>query len=428
MERIMGETTRIKARRLMDIIAVFIFITYLAGMVVVESNTKELGQENVVVGQLALEANELAVAELPCHQEGSTISFIYEEGKGIQVDQLRPNIMLERQVSFVASRGALGPTRPGFTTVTEVTENQQVDMTAEAIASYETAGKEIELAPREPVVAINEQEAAPVDQPITSSPATSSVETTEPEGSPAVVKEAPAETVAVEPAPAAKPAVSSKAKGSLNSYVLDVIKTYPIGSSGYPYLLNNDYANYNGVTTTLSYQNKVLLKAHPSGNRASHCSGITFEVFFKAMQHRNKELGIAADDFNGMSWNQLNDFVMIWFVANGGKQNSNIEVAVEKYGIGHRVNKWEDAQPGDFMDFSRENNTGHTVVFINWIREGDKIVGLKYWSSQQSTNGINYKEEYFNITGPNGKKYGNVRADNLYIARVAPVSEYKSLR
>lgn len=207
-------------------------------------------------------------------------------------------------------------------------------------------------------------------------------------------------------------------KKDFNSYVLDVVKTYSLEDGKYPYLLNNDFKNYNGVTEDLYYGGQVLLKGHNSGNRASNCTGITFEVFFKAMQKRNNDLGLSIDNFNGLSKDELLDFVLTWYVALGPKSESNLAVAIEKYGFGNRVTDLEKVKPGDFIDFSRENNTGHAVIFINWIRENNKIIGLKYWSSQGSTNGISYKEEYFNIKDGNGKKYGNVIKDQLHIARV----------
>lgn len=209
----------------------------------------------------------------------------------------------------------------------------------------------------------------------------------------------------------------------LNPYVLSVIKTYPIGR--YPYLLNTDYANYNGVTENISYQGTILLRAHPSGNKASHCSGITFEVFFKAMQQRNREAGISNTDFNGMTFEQMHDFMLTWYVANGAKPVSNIATAIEKYGLGKPIRRLEQAKAGDFVDISRENWTGHTVVLINWIWKDGKIIGLKYWSSQGSTNGISYNTEYFNIPNANGVPYGNVLIDQVYIARVGPIAEYK---
>lgn len=212
---------------------------------------------------------------------------------------------------------------------------------------------------------------------------------------------------------------------SLNQYVLDVISTYSLKDGAYPYLLNNDFKNYNGVTEDIYYNGQLILKANPAGDKASNCTGITFEVFFKAMQKRNKELGIPVDDFNGMSKDELFDMALTWFVANGSKSQSNLAVALEKYGLGTRINDLEKVRPGDFIDLSRENNSGHTAIFINWIREGEKIIGLKFWSSQGSTDGISYKEEYFNIRDKNGNKYGGVRMDNLHIARVSPVSEYR---
>lgn len=216
-------------------------------------------------------------------------------------------------------------------------------------------------------------------------------------------------------------------QGYLNRYVLDIINTYKVGNE-YPYLLNNDYENYNGVTENIIYNGELLLKSHPSGVKYSHCTGITFEVFFKAMKQRNKELGISVDNFNGMNKDELQDFMLTWYVAKGSKSENNLTVAIEKYGLGHRVTNYEDVRPGDFIDLSRENNTGHAVIFINWIRENGKIIGLRHWSSQGSTNGISYKEEYFNIKNSSGNKYGNVIYDNLHIARVNPVDKYNSYK
>lgn len=217
------------------------------------------------------------------------------------------------------------------------------------------------------------------------------------------------------PPPTNRPPPAVSVDIGLNAYVLSVINTYSIGQ--YPYLLNNDYQNYSGVTTNLVYQDRIIAKAHPSGNRASHCSGITFEVFFKAMQKRNQAMGKPIDDF-GLTWDELKDFQLIWYVAKGSKPNSNVAVAVERYGLGKRITNLEEARPGDFIDISRENHTGHTAVFINWIRKNDRIVGVRYWSSQQSTRGINYREEYFNLLDERSVKYGNVMFDHIYIARV----------
>lgn len=214
--------------------------------------------------------------------------------------------------------------------------------------------------------------------------------------------------------------------GTLNKYVLDMIKTYKVGN--YPYLLNDDYQNYNGVTEDLYYDGELLLRAYPNGNKASYCTGITFEIFFKSMQNRNRDLGIDINNFNRMSKDELYDFALIWYVAKGSKDISNMAFAMEKYGIGKRIHNMEELRAGDFIDFSRENDTGHSAVFINWVRARDKIIGFKYWSSQGSTNGISYKEEYFNIKSKDGSKYGNVMIDKFYAGRIGPVSEYEGFK
>lgn len=202
-----------------------------------------------------------------------------------------------------------------------------------------------------------------------------------------------------------------------NQLVLAQIATYNNGS--YPYLLNTDYSHYNGVTSNLYYQGKLLLRADPSGNHASHCVGITFEVFFRAMEEWNKQQGYAGDTIKSLSYDQLHDFILKWYAA-GPKAENNLVIALEKYKLGKRITNFEEARPGDFIDFTRKNQTGHTVVLINWVRENGKIVGLRYWSSQESTKGIGYKTEYFNIPRSDGTQYGNIIKDSVLIGRVVP--------
>ncbi len=276
----------------------------------------------------------------------------------------------------------------------------------------------------------------PADQIIAETPATSSPSLPQPVAEPqsaTVVAEQATVATGTEPArgPIAPPAEpienrpselpnrggspSRLASQDLNAWVLDALDDYQDGS--YPYLLNTDYANYNGVTRNISYKNALIAKAHPSGNRASHCTGITFEVFFKAMQSRNRDLSVAIDDFNGMSVSDLRSFMQLWYVA-GPKSSNNLAIAVERYGVGQRIHDLADAKAGDFIDFSRTNGTGHTAVLINWIQQNGEIIGFKYWSSQGSTGGISYNTEYFTPKG-------SVMKSPVYIARVGSISDYR---
>ena len=214
------------------------------------------------------------------------------------------------------------------------------------------------------------------------------------------------------------------AKSELNNYVLKVIPAYEGGK--YPYLLNNDYANYNGVTENIIYKGSPIAKANSDGSKSSHCVGLTYEVFFKAMQERNKEAGISPDNFNNMSIQNMKDFMLTWYAAQGSpkSQGDQLAGAIVKYGLGTRITRLEDAKAGDFIDFSR-NKSGHTVVFINWVKDHKgNIAGFKYWSTQESTKGIGYKQEYFS-DNPKGALKGAVNRNQLYIGRVGSITNYK---
>lgn len=214
-------------------------------------------------------------------------------------------------------------------------------------------------------------------------------------------------------------------KSELNNYVLKVIPSYDGGK--YPYLLNNDYDHYNGVTENILYQGSLIAKANPDRSKSSHCVGLTYEVFFKAMQERNKEAGISPDNFNNMTINNMRDFMLTWYDAEGTPKSKGDQLAgaIVKYGLGNQITRLEDAKAGDFIDFSR-TKSGHTAVFINWLRD-DKgnIVGFKYWSTQESTNGIAYKEEYFS-DNPQEAFKGTVNRNQLYIGRVGSIANYRS--
>ena len=216
-------------------------------------------------------------------------------------------------------------------------------------------------------------------------------------------------------------------KSELNNYVLKVIPAYAGGN--YPYLLNNDYANYNGVTENIIYKGSPIAKANPNGSKSSHCVGLTYEVFFKAMQARNKEAGISLDNFNNMTIGNMKDFMLTWFAAQGTPkaEGDQLAGAIVKYGLGTQITRPQDAKAGDFIDFSR-TKSGHAAVFINWLRDGKgDIVGFKYWSTQKSTNGIAYKKEYFSDNHEEALR-GAVNRNQLYIGRVGPIENYRSFK
>ena len=109
-------------------------------------------------------------------------------------------------------------------------------------------------------------------------------------------------------------------------------------------------------------------------------------------------------------------FQKLWFVmeTNGPGPSA----AVEAFNLGRTI-KLDEVLPGDFVQIWRTKNkrgkvTGHSVIFLDWVRdESGKITGFRYWSSQPATNGIGERIEYF---GPDG----GIAEEFTHFGRVEP--------
>jgi len=195
--------------------------------------------------------------------------------------------------------------------------------------------------------------------------------------------------------------VQDDEEGSLNPYVLKVIEAYPKDGS-YPYrcIKEKEYDLYNGVTQDLIYKGRVVAKAHPNNTRCSYCCGLTFEIFVRAMKERNIQKGLDPDDFNGMGFFDLHNLLQLWYIEGKGDSPQR---GIVSYGLGKKIEDWEDMKAGDFMDYSRNNRTGHSVIFIEWKRnDAGEITGFKYFSS--NSRGVGYGTEYFHDSGVSGGK------------------------
>lgn len=217
--------------------------------------------------------------------------------------------------------------------------------------------------------------------------------------------------------------ITDDADGSLNPYVMKVIGAYPLDGS-YPYHCSwkpREYDIYNGVTQDMWYKGMVVAKAYPDASRCSYCCGYTFEVFLRAMKLRNVQKGLDADDFNGMTFNDLFNMLQLWYIEGKGDSEQR---AITSYGLGKAITDFEDVRPGDFLSYSTTPPGGHSVVFVDWLRdENKKIVGLKYFSSNLSgTHGVGFGQGHFSDSNKSGK--GLLR-NSLRIARVGALSDYK---
>lgn len=211
-------------------------------------------------------------------------------------------------------------------------------------------------------------------------------------------------------------------EGSLCPYVMRVVAAFPLDGT-YPYHCGwtpREYDIYNGVTQDMWYKGLVVAKAFPDGSRCSYCCGFTFEVFIRAMKLRNIQKGLDPDDFNGMTFNDLFNMLQLWYIEGPGDCEQR---AIVSYGLGRAITDFEDARPGDFLSYSTTPPGGHSVIFIDWLRDdAGKIVGLKYFSSNLSgSKGVGYGQGKFSDAN-NGR--GLLR-NSVRIGRVGAIKDYK---
>jgi len=217
--------------------------------------------------------------------------------------------------------------------------------------------------------------------------------------------------------------IADDEESALNPYVLKVISGYPLDGS-YSYHCSwepREYDIYNGVTQDLWYKGMVVAKAYPDGSRCSYCCGFTFEVFVRAMKLRNVQKGLEPDDFNGMTFNDLFNLLQLWYIEGPGDSEQR---GITCYGLGRGITDFEQVRPGDFLSYSTTPAGGHSVVFIDWLRDDQqKIIGLKYFSSNLSgTHGVGYGSGRFSDANNSGR---GILRNSLRIARVGAIKDYK---
>jgi hypothetical protein len=144
------------------------------------------------------------------------------------------------------------------------------------------------------------------------------------------------------------------------------------------------WTNGSGVPRDIRHEGDLILKAQEKG---TYCSGFTFCVAMEAAQERGLLKGKSAD--------AVRQFQKQWYGSTKEAAERQCALAVEQLGIGREVKSLADAQPGDFMQIWRTNKSGHSVLFLDWVRAGEEVVGIKYRSSQKSTDGVGDRVEYF---------------------------------
>ena len=164
------------------------------------------------------------------------------------------------------------------------------------------------------------------------------------------------------------------------------------------------WTNGSGVPRDIRHDGELILKAQEQG---TYCSGFTFCVAMEVAQERGLLKGKTAE--------AVRQFQKQWYGSTKEAAERQCALAVEQLGIGREVKSLADAQPGDFMQIWRTNKSGHSVLFLDWVRAGEEVVGIKYRSSQKSTDGVGDRVEYF-ADAP--RHDGKVDRQRTYVARL----------
>lgn len=188
----------------------------------------------------------------------------------------------------------------------------------------------------------------------------------------------------------------------LNPYVLETMKTYPVdGSYGYYWPKEG---GWEGTTRDLVYDGRKLTDGDPE--RRSYCCGLTFEVYVRAL------LDAAEGPVEGVSGDTLHELRLRFFGdSKEGERRRLCQFGLESLGLGEAIQDLEQARAGDFVQFWRHKGSGHSVIFVNWVRRKGEIAGMTYWSSQTSTQGIGYQTEWIGSDG--------IDREQIYVARAS---------
>ncbi len=179
--------------------------------------------------------------------------------------------------------------------------------------------------------------------------------------------------------------------------VVEVARSYPDGG-GY----NRQWAG-SGTPEALRFKGEQILA---KGKGGTYCCGFTFTVAFKVAQQRRLLVDKTVEE--------IRTFQKRWYGVKDQSGGTLCVFAVERLGIGKAVTH-ADAKPGDMVQFWRTDQTGHSVMLLEWIEEQGQRLGIRYRSSQASTEGIGDRTEYFSDVPGRG---GKILRQRTYVCRL----------
>lgn len=183
-----------------------------------------------------------------------------------------------------------------------------------------------------------------------------------------------------------------------NKTVVNLILEYPVDGTHRYWWPKAGESSYDGSTTNVLLNGRVFMTGEPEGR--TFCCGLTLEVFYRMLGK------LPAVNFADVD---PDEFKRYWFCRDINSPGP--EDALTSFGLGQQV-EHQDALPGDFVQLWRNDRSGHSVIFVNWLYDSTGVcTGLQYWSTQTSTQGIGYASELF------GDQPKQINVKHLSVAR-----------
>jgi hypothetical protein len=179
--------------------------------------------------------------------------------------------------------------------------------------------------------------------------------------------------------PAEPPPPTAPLGPGLSDAVARVVDTYPADAS-WGFFWPPDDGVWWGTTRDVRYLGLLLSPGDPE--HRSHCVGLTWEVAMEVLTRAAGEGPI-----NGMGLTDMLAFRRDWFVRE--IRGPGAAEAVTRAGVGDRV-PLDQLRRGDFLQMWTYGGSGHSAVFDRWEHDGDRVVGVRYWSTHPLLGGIGY--------------------------------------
>jgi hypothetical protein len=139
-----------------------------------------------------------------------------------------------------------------------------------------------------------------------------------------------------------------------------------------------------GVSRPLMWGAAALAVPDPGGS--VHCSGVTFEVWLRALTRVVGPDSLDADAA-GIDSSTLLSLKESWYNRDGSERGP--VAALLDAGLGEPITSLEALQPGDLVQFWRNNGNGHSAVFMGHTHtRSGAIRGMVFWSAQASSGGV----------------------------------------